>query len=110
MQKVLPRHREIIRHINHELLEQASAHRPGDLDFLASLSLIDERGERRVRMANLSVVGSHKVNGVTPRRWLAQANPGLAGLLDQAIGPRWRLELDQLRGLTDHASRASFRA
>jgi starch phosphorylase len=36
---------------------------------------------------------------VTPRRWLAQANPGLSGLLDDTLGTRWRLDLDQLKGL-----------
>ena len=65
MQHVLPRHLEIIFRINKEFLEfaaSAPARRPG---FLARLSLIDEHGERRVRMAHLSIVGSHKVNGVS---------------------------------------------
>jgi starch phosphorylase len=97
-------------------------------------------------MANLSIVGSHKVNGVsalhsqllvqtifadfaalwpdrftnmtngvTPRRWLAQANPGLAGLIDRTLaapldGRDWRLELDQLQGLGAHAESVDFRA
>ena len=124
---MLPRHLEIILRINQDFLDEAAAHRPGDHDFLRRLSLIDESGERRVRMAHLSIVGSHKVNGVsalhsdllvatifadfaslwperftnmtngvTPRRWLAQANPGLAALIDAAIGSGWRLDLDQL--------------
>ncbi len=92
-------------------------------------------------MANLSIVGSHKVNGVsalhsdllvktifadfaslwperftnmtngvTPRRWLAQANPGLAALIDRHIGDVWRLDLDQLRRLQPLADDAAFRA
>jgi starch phosphorylase len=65
MQHVLPRHLEIILRINQDFLDFANAQRPGDLDFLRRLSLIDESGERRVRMANLSIVGSHKVNGVS---------------------------------------------
>ena len=65
MQHVLPRHLEIILHINQLFLDFAAAQRPGDVDFLRRLSLIDESGERRVRMANLCIVGSHKVNGVS---------------------------------------------
>ena len=65
MQRVLPRHLEIILRINQDFLDEAAAHRPGDHDFLRRLSLIDESGERRVRMAHLSIVGSHKVNGVS---------------------------------------------
>jgi glycogen phosphorylase len=139
MQHVLPRHLEIIFQINKEFLEMAARHRPNDDGFLSRLSLIDENGERRVRMANLSIVGSHKVNGVsalhsdllvqtifadfaniwperftnmtngvTPRRWLAQANPELASLLDSTLGKSWRLNLDQLQGLKALKSDAAF--
>jgi len=38
-------------------------------------------------------------NGVTPRRWLAVANPALASLLDDAIGEGWRRDLEQLQAL-----------
>jgi starch phosphorylase len=145
MQQVLPRHLEIIFRINHEFLTAAGALRPGDEGFLRRMSLIDEGGhhgaERRVRMAHLSIVGSHKVNGVsalhsellvqtifadfaavwpdrftnmtngvTPRRWLAQANPGLAALLDTTIGSGWRLHLDELSKLLPHAQDPAFRA
>ena len=141
MQQVLPRHLEIIFRINQELLDMAAQHRPGDSGFLARLSLIDESGERRVRMANLSIVGSHKVNGVsalhsellvqtifkdfaslwperftnmtngvTPRRWLAQANPDLSALLDRTLGTAWRSDLDALEALREHAGSAPFRA
>jgi starch phosphorylase len=65
MQHVLPRHLEIILHVNQDFLDMAAAQRPGDGQFLRRLSLIDESGERRVRMAHLSIVGSHKVNGVS---------------------------------------------
>jgi starch phosphorylase len=140
MQHVLPRHLEIIFRINQELMDYASSIRPGDVEFLARLSLIDESGERRVRMANLSIVGSHKVNGVsalhsellvqtifrdfaflwpdrftnmtngiTPRRWLAQANPGLTALLDQTLGASWRLDLDLLKNLHKVKTSAGFR-
>jgi starch phosphorylase len=130
LQHVLPRHLEIIFRINKEFLDHAARFRPGDHEFLKRLSLIDEVGERRVRMAHLSVVGSHQVNGVsalhsellvhtifsdfaalwpkrftnmtngvTPRRWLAQANPGLSALLDDTLGKAWRLDLNQLKRL-----------
>ena len=65
MQPVLPRHLEIIFLINHPFLDKAARHRPGNMSFINRLSLIDESGERRVRMANLSIVGSNKVNGVS---------------------------------------------
>jgi starch phosphorylase len=139
MQRLLPRHLEIIYHINHDFLRVAAAHKPDDPAFLSSLSLIDESGERRVRMANLSIVGSHRVNGVsalhsnllvetlfadfaslwpnrfvnvtngvTPRRWLAQCNPGLAHLLDAHIGNRWRGDLMELKHIAPLASDAAF--
>jgi starch phosphorylase len=48
-------------------------------------------------------------NGVTPRRWLTQANPGLATLLDKTIGTGWRRNLDELRQLQRHADSSAFR-
>lgn len=130
VQHVLPRHLQIIYQINQHLLDHAADVRPGDLDFLARLSLIDEQGERRVRMAHLCIVGSHKINGVsalhsnlllqtifadfatlwperftnvtngiTPRRWLEQANTGLSALLDDRLGRRWRKNLDAISEL-----------
>ena len=140
MEQVLPRHLLIIFRINQELLDLAAARRPGDLALLARLSLIDESGERRVRMAHLAVVGSHAVNGVsqlhsdllvqtifadfallwperftnvtngvTPRRWLAQANHGLADLLDRTLGRAWRSDLGQLARLREQGRSAEFR-
>ncbi|HEY9066851.1 MAG TPA: glycogen/starch/alpha-glucan phosphorylase, partial [Burkholderiaceae bacterium] len=145
MQHVLPRHLEIIFRINQEMIDFALKRFPGDMDMLGRISLIDERGERRVRMANLSVVGSHKVNGVsqlhsdllvqtifadfaklwperftnmtngvTPRRWLAQANPGLTDLLDDTLGHEqdgksWRLDLDRLQELRNRLDDTAFR-
>jgi starch phosphorylase len=61
---LLPRHLEIILEINRRHLDAVRAKYPGDEDRLRRLSLIDERGERYVRMAHLAVVGSHAVNGV----------------------------------------------
>ena len=56
---------EIIYRINQELLDHAAERFPDDPWMIGRLSLIDEHGERRVRMAHLSIVGSHTVNGVS---------------------------------------------
>jgi len=61
---LLPRHLEIIHEINRRFLDEVRAKFPGDEARLARMSLIDEGGERYVRMANLATVGSHCVNGV----------------------------------------------
>ena len=61
---VLPRHLQIIYEINHRFLKDVMHHHPGDVDLLKRMSLIDESGDKRVRMAHLAFVGSHKVNGV----------------------------------------------
>jgi starch phosphorylase len=64
MERLLPRHMEIIYLINHVFLRSVEARFPGNQDIQRELSLIQEEPERRVRMANLAVVGSHAVNGV----------------------------------------------
>jgi starch phosphorylase len=51
---------------------------------------------------------NNKTNGVTPRRWLWQANPGLAALVTGAIGPGWITDLEQLQGLRPLADDAGF--
>lgn len=63
-QKVLPRHLQIIFEINKHFLDAVEARWPGDVEKKRLLSLIEEDGGRMVRMAHLSVVGSHSVNGV----------------------------------------------
>ncbi len=131
---LLPRHLEIIYRINHEFLGDVRARHPGDHALVESVSLIDETRGRRVKMAALAVLASHKVNGVaklhselmvdtifadfaklfperfinvtngvTPRRWLQQANPGLSSLLDDTIGSGWRRDLAGLAQLREHA-------
>ena len=64
MERLLPRHLQIIYEINGRFLQQISALYPGDVAKLRRMSLIDESGERYVRMANLCLVGSSSVNGV----------------------------------------------
>jgi starch phosphorylase len=143
--KVLPRHLQIIFDINTAFITDIGVRFGPDFDLMRRVSIIDEDGGQRVRMAYLAVVASHKINGVsalhsdlmtksifadfakifpdrftnmtngiTPRRWLSQANPALSSLIDGRIGATWRSHLDQLAGLKpladDHAFAAQFRA
>ena len=134
VERLLPRHLEIIYRINHEFLADVRTKAPGDDDLVQRVSIIDEQHGRRVRMAALAVVASHQVNGVaklhsdlmvetifsdyarlyperftnvtngvTPRRWLQQCNPGLSNLLDDHIGTGWRRDLGQLSALRAQA-------
>lgn len=64
LERLLPRHLQIIYEINGRFLQQVSALYPGDIKKLQRMSLIDETGERYVRMANLCLVGTSSVNGV----------------------------------------------
>jgi starch phosphorylase len=139
--RTLPRHLEIIYEINARFLALVRAHAPGDEGRTYRMSLIDEAGERYVRMAHLAIVGSHavngvaalhtellredllpdfcdlwphklsnKTNGVTPRRWIVLANPGLTKLVSGAIGEGWMRDLGQLERLLPLADDAGFRA
>jgi starch phosphorylase len=62
---MLPRHAELVLEINHRFLNDVRLVYPGDDARVARLSLIDERGEKSVRMAHLACVGSHAINGVS---------------------------------------------
>ena len=64
MERLLPRHLQIIYEINGRFLQEISALYPGDIKKLQRMSLIEESGERYVRMANLCLVGTSSVNGV----------------------------------------------
>ena len=140
IERVLPRHLQIIYEINRRFLEFAARKRPGDPALLQHTSLVEEGNPKQVRMANLAIVGSHsvngvaavhsnlvkkelvpdfyalfperfnnKTNGVTQRRWLLVANPGLAALVTEAVGDGWIVDLDKLRGLEKFAGDAAFR-
>ncbi|MGD9727140.1 MAG: glycogen/starch/alpha-glucan phosphorylase [Nitrospiraceae bacterium] len=61
---VLPRHLEIIFEINRRLLDAVRTRFPGDEERVARMSLVEEGARRKVRMANLAIVGSHSTNGV----------------------------------------------
>ncbi len=64
IQAMLPRHLEIIFEINHRLLDTVRAHFPGDGGRVDRMSLVEEGDHRKIRMANLAIVGSHSTNGV----------------------------------------------
>jgi starch phosphorylase len=61
---LLPRHLQIIYVINRDFLQSVESRYPGDHDRQRRLSIIDDGGDRRVRMAHLAIIGSHRVNGV----------------------------------------------
>ncbi len=62
--RLLPRHLQIIFEINERFLERGAQPYPGDDERCRRMSIIEEGGEKRVRMAHLAIVGSHSVNGV----------------------------------------------
>jgi starch phosphorylase len=64
MQRLIPRHAEIIFDINKRFLDEAEKLEPANRDRLRRMSLVHEDGDRRFRMAHLAIVGSHRVNGV----------------------------------------------
>ncbi len=137
-ERLLPRHMQLIYAINSKVLREA---RKAGLDDgeVSAISIIDEGGERRVRMANLAFAGAHsingvaalhtdlmkttvfsslhklypdrinnKTNGVTPRRWLQQCNPGLTKLVREAIGDSFMDDAARLADLVPLASDSSF--
>ena len=138
-ERLLPRHMQIVYEINARLLKEARSEFGMHDQEISNISLIDEKGERRVRMGNLAFVGAHsingvsalhsdllkvtvfkdlhrmyptrinnKTNGITPRRWLMQCNPGLTELITDAIGPRFLDDIDALRDLEPHAKDPAF--
>lgn len=64
LESILPRHLEIIYHINFLHLENVKKNFPGDLDRMRRMSCVEEEGDKRINMAHLSIIGSHAVNGV----------------------------------------------
>ncbi|MDW8105645.1 MAG: glycogen/starch/alpha-glucan family phosphorylase, partial [Armatimonadota bacterium] len=139
LEKLLPRHLQIIYEINRRFLEHVAWLYPGDTEKLRRVSIIEEGEQKQVRMAHLAIIGSYsvngvsrlhselikstlvpdfyelfphkfnsKTNGVTPRRWLKQANPRLSQLLDATIGTGWVTNLEQLRALEPYAEDEEF--
>ncbi|HPA72844.1 MAG TPA: glycogen/starch/alpha-glucan phosphorylase, partial [Spirochaetota bacterium] len=64
MEYLLPRHMMIIYEINRRFLEEIASAHPGDVNRIHRMSIIEEGADKKVRMANLAIVGSHSVNGV----------------------------------------------
>jgi starch phosphorylase len=140
MEKLMPRHLAIILEVNRRFIEGAGRRLvqvPGGVE---AASIVEEGEPKQVRMANLAVIGSHSVNGVsqmhgelikerlmphfatvfpdrfkgitngvTPRRWLHQANPQLSDLLVDTIGDGWITDLSELKRLEPHAEDSDFR-
>ena len=139
MGAILPRHLQLILEINEKFLDSIKEYTEKDPDLIRRISLIDENDGRKVRMAWLAVVASHKVNGVaklhsdlmvksifadfakiypgrfcnmtngiTPRRWIGVANPGLSVVFDKYIGKSWRKDLSHLEQLKQYADFPKF--
>ncbi|MVA58880.1 glycogen/starch/alpha-glucan phosphorylase [Agrobacterium vitis] len=138
-ERLLPRHMQLVYAINAKCLVEARKQKNfTDLE-ISSLSLIDESGDRRVRMGNLAFMGSHsingvsalhtelmketvfatlhklypdrinnKTNGITPRRWLMQCNPGLTSLIREAIGDDFLDDAEKLTALDAFAKDSAF--
>ena len=138
-ERLLPRHMQIIYAINAEVLLQVRSSGKFSDEQVRAISLIQEDGERRIRMGNLAFMGAHSVNGVsalhtdlmketvfadlhrlypsrinnktngiTPRRWLFQCNPGLTNLIRDAIGDRFLDDIDALEDLENFAQDTAF--
>ncbi|TCU35625.1 glycogen/starch/alpha-glucan phosphorylase [Rhizobium azibense] len=138
-ERLLPRHMQLIYAINAKILLEARREKNFSDTEIRAISLIDESGDRRVRMGNLAFVGSHsingvsalhtelmkvtvfadlhklypnrinnKTNGITPRRWLQQCNPGLTSLIREAIGEEFMDDAEKLKPLEKFATDPGF--
>ncbi len=89
MERVLPRHLEIIYEINHRFLDAARMTFPNDAGRIAKLSIIEEGVEKQVRMANLACVGSFSINGVAELQselLRTQVFPDFAEMMPEKFG------------------------
>ena len=138
-ERLLPRHMQLAYAINAKVLREARKEKNFSDAEVRSISLIDEAGDRRLRMGNLAFVGSHsingvsalhtdlmkvtvfadlhrlypdrinnKTNGITPRRWLMQCNPGLTGLIRETIGDDFLDDAENLKPLDAFAHDSAF--
>ncbi|MGD9477328.1 glycogen/starch/alpha-glucan phosphorylase [Shinella sp. G-2] len=138
-ERLLPRHMQIVYAVNAKILVEARKEKGFEDQRIRNISLIEESGERRVRMGNLAFVGSHsingvsalhtelmketvfadlhklypdrinnKTNGITPRRWLMQCNPGLFDLIRESIGEGFMDDAEALKALDSFADNRDF--
>ena len=140
MGRVLPRHLQIIEEIDRRFRTLIAAAHPGDAGKIQRMAIIDDQAQsvRMANLAIVgshSVNGvaklhsdilvehifpefhaiypkkfNNKTNGITPRRWLLQANPELSALITESIGEGWAADLARLRDLEKHAEDAAFKA
>jgi len=135
MQRVLPRHMELIERIDEaHAVSTHAANRPrpdsvkivddgdvrmGDLAFIAArkvngVSALHTDLMKRTVFRDLHELHPERIvnqtNGVTPRRWLAGCNPALSDLITEAVGHGWETDLDQLKALAPLADDSGFRA
>ena len=138
MWRLLPRPMQIIEEINRRFLAKVAMKWPGDVERQQRLSIIGGHGEVRMAhlaiVGSFSVNGvaalhsellkdglfndfyqlwpekfNNKTNGVTPRRWMAAANPGLRALLDEVLGEQWVTDLSRLSQLEGYLDDPVFR-
>ena len=133
---LLPRLFMIVEEINERFCQELWQTYPGQWDLISSMAIL---ADGQVRMANLAIVGSHSVNGVSKlhteilkkremknfanlypnkfnnktngishRRWLLHANPGLAGVVSNALGSNWIKHPEELKRLSRYAKDAAF--
>jgi len=136
MNTLLPRHMKIIFDINQDFLTMVGSKYPA---MVPKVSIIEESGEKRVRMANLAIVGSHstngvaklhseiikkdlfsdlyklfperfnnKTNGITPRRWLKEANYNLFRLIAGKLGYNYIRNLDEIKNIESFLEDKNF--
>ncbi|MCO7202370.1 glycogen/starch/alpha-glucan phosphorylase [Microbacterium sp. CnD16-F] len=137
--RLLPRHLEIIYRINDEFLDEVRERFGDDEERIRRMSIISPDGAVRMAylatVAGSKVNGvaelhsqllrekvlpdfdeffpgkfTNVTNGVTPRRFIRLANPGLSRLITDTIGPGWLTDLDRLRELEDYADDTAFHA
>ena len=133
---LLPRIFMIVEELNERFCQELWQTYPGQWDLISSMAIL---ADGQVRMANLAIVGSHSVNGVSKlhteilkkremknfanlypnkfnnktngishRRWLLHANPGLAGVVSNALGSNWIKHPEELKRLSRYAKDAAF--